>query len=239
MADLIDTTEMYLRTIYELEEENIIPLRARISERLGHSGPTVSQTVGRMERDGLVRVENDRHLALTEAGRTKAVGVMRKHRLAERLLADVIGLDWALVHDEACRWEHVMSEQVERRILELLEHPTHSPYGNPIPGLDEIGDPTSSKFSDGVVNIVNYTLGAVGPITGTIRRLGEPVQYESELLGRLRAAGVVPGAPASFSRVGANIRVDAEGATEGIELPVVVAQHVYVGIKESGRSPLQ
>ena len=144
MADLIDTTEMYLRTIYELEEENIVPLRARISERLGHSGPTVSQTIGRMERDGLVRVEDDRHLVLTIAGRTKAVGVMRKHRLAERLLADVIGLDWALVHEEACRWEHVMSEQVERRILELLEHPTHSPYGNPIPGMDEIGDRSTS-----------------------------------------------------------------------------------------------
>jgi DtxR family Mn-dependent transcriptional regulator len=230
MADLIDTTEMYLRTIYELEEENIIPLRARISERLGHSGPTVSQTIGRMERDGLVRVEDDRHLALTIAGRSKAVGVMRKHRLAERLLADVIGLDWALVHEEACRWEHVMSEQVERRILELLEHPTHSPYGNPIPGLDEIGDHTTSKFSDGVVNIVNYTLGAVGPITGTIRRLGEPVQYESELLEQLRTAGVVPGAEASFTGSGRMFRVEVEGAADGIDLPIEVAQHVYVGI---------
>ncbi|MCU1581143.1 MAG: dihydrofolate reductase, partial [Microbacteriaceae bacterium] len=124
MTDLIDTTEMYLRTIYELEEENIIPLRARISERLGHSGPTVSQTVGRMERDGLVIVEGDRHLSLTDDGRSKAVHVMRKHRLAERLLSDVIGLDWALVHEEAGRWEHVMSEQVERRILEMLEQPT-------------------------------------------------------------------------------------------------------------------
>src|SRR5690606_18983230 len=138
VADLIDTTEMYLRTIFELEEENIIPLRARISERLGHSGPTVSQTVGRMERDGLVVVEDDRHLRLTAEGREKAVNVMRKHRLAERLLADVIGLDWALVHDEACRWEHVMSEQVEKRLLELLDHPTHSPYGNPIPGLEQL-----------------------------------------------------------------------------------------------------
>ncbi|HEU4808110.1 MAG TPA: metal-dependent transcriptional regulator [Homoserinimonas sp.] len=231
MADLIDTTEMYLRTIYELEEENIIPLRARISERLGHSGPTVSQTIGRMERDGLVRVEDDRHLALTPAGRTKAVGVMRKHRLAERLLADVIGLDWALVHDEACRWEHVMSEQVERRILELLEHPTHSPYGNPIPGLDEIGDPSTSKFSDGVVNIVNYTLGAVGPISGVIRRLGEPVQYEPELLEQLRTAGAMPGARASFTAAGRNVRVQVDGAFEEIELPSEVAQHVYVGIK--------
>ncbi|MEX1077979.1 MAG: metal-dependent transcriptional regulator [Homoserinimonas sp.] len=231
MTDLIDTTEMYLRTIYELEEENIIPLRARISERLGHSGPTVSQTVGRMERDGLVRVEGDRHLVLTPAGRTKAVGVMRKHRLAERLLADVIGLDWSLVHEEACRWEHVMSEQVERRILELLKHPTHSPYGNPIPGLDQIGDPTTSKFSDGVVNIVNYTLGAVGPINGTIRRLGEPVQYEPELLERLRLGGIVPGATANFTAAGRNVRVQVDGVFEELELPADVAQHVYVGIK--------
>src|ERR1700712_137557 len=134
MTDLIDTTEMYLRTIYELEEENIFPLRARISERLGHSGPTVSQTIARMERDGLVTVEGDRHLALTDDGRSKATHVLRKHRLAERLLADVIGLDWAYVHDEACRWEHVMSEQVERRLLDMLGHPTESPYGNPIPG---------------------------------------------------------------------------------------------------------
>ena len=140
MTDLIDTTEMYLRTILELEEENIIPLRARISERLGHSGPTVSQTVGRMERDGLVVVSEDRRLELTNAGRQKAIDVMRKHRLAERLLSDVIGLDWAYVHEEACRWEHVMSEQVERRLVELLGHPTESPYGNPIPGLDQLGD---------------------------------------------------------------------------------------------------
>jgi DtxR family Mn-dependent transcriptional regulator len=231
MADLIDTTEMYLRTIYELEEENIIPLRARISERLGHSGPTVSQTIGRMERDGLVKVEDDRHLSLTPSGRTKAVGVMRKHRLAERLLADVIGLEWSLVHEEACRWEHVMSEQVERRILTLLEHPTHSPYGNPIPGLDDLGDRTTSKFSDGVVNIVNYTLGAVGPITGTIRRLGEPVQYESELLEQLEGAGVVPGAKAAFTASGGYVRVQVEGADDALELPSEVAQHIYVGIK--------
>ena len=104
MTDLVDTTEMYLRTILDLEEEGIVPLRARISERLGHSGPTVSQTVGRMERDGLVHVEGDRHLSLSAEGRSRAVHVMRKHRLAERLLADVIGLDWAYVHDEACRW---------------------------------------------------------------------------------------------------------------------------------------
>ena len=159
MTDLVDTTEMYLRTILDLEEEAIVPLRARISERLGHSGPTVSQTIARMERDGLVVVEGDRHLELTAEGRSKAMHVMRKHRLAERLLADVIGLDWEFVHDEACRWEHVMSEQVERRLIEMLGHPTESPYGNPIPGLDELGVHAAGRFIEGVVNIVDRVAG--------------------------------------------------------------------------------
>ena len=101
MADLIDTTEMYLKTILELEEDGVTPLRARIVDRLGHSGPTVSQTVARMERDGLLHVMGDRRLELTEDGRARAVRVMRKHRLAERLLTDVIGLDWTLVHVDA------------------------------------------------------------------------------------------------------------------------------------------
>src|SRR3954452_14482152 len=93
-SDLIDTTEMYLRTVYELEEEGVTPLRARIAERLGQSGPTFSQTVARMERDGLLNVEGDRHLVLTAAGRVAAVAVMRKHRLAELLLVNVIGMPW-------------------------------------------------------------------------------------------------------------------------------------------------
>src|SRR3954447_1588131 len=104
VSDLIDTTEMYLRTIYELQEEGIVPLRARIAERLGHSGPTVSQTVARMERDGLGAVSGARHLELSHHGRLLATRVMRKHRLAERLLVDVIGLEWEYAHEEACRW---------------------------------------------------------------------------------------------------------------------------------------
>src|SRR3978361_1482186 len=131
---------MYLRTIYELVEEGIVPLRARIAERLHQSGPTVSQTVARMERDGLLTVEGDRHLAFTGDGGERAMRVMRKPRLAERLLIDVIGLEWEQVHIEACRWEHVMSEAVERKLGALLGHPTTSPYGNPIPGLDKLGE---------------------------------------------------------------------------------------------------
>ena len=158
MKDLVDTTEMYLRTIYDLEEEGVVPLRARIAERLEQSGPTVSQTVARMERDGLLMVAGDRHLELTDKGRDLAISVMRKHRLAERLLVDVIGLKWEDVHAEACRWEHVMSEEVERRLVVVLNNPTTSPYGNPIPGLDQ--------------------LGLDGPVA-TYRNIGAPDRYSA------------------------------------------------------------
>jgi DtxR family Mn-dependent transcriptional regulator len=228
MTDLIDTTEMYLRTILELEEENIVPLRARISERLGHSGPTVSQTIGRMERDGLVVVSDDRRLELTDAGRQKAVDVMRKHRLAERLLSDVIGLDWAYVHDEACRWEHVMSEQVERRLVELLGHPTESPYGNPIPGLDQLGDVPANGFEQGVVGLVRRLNDAGEPITGTVRRLAEPAQVDPELLQQLKNAGVVPGASGDYRYNEGYVLVQMDGSDEGLELPVEVASHIFL-----------
>jgi DtxR family Mn-dependent transcriptional regulator len=227
VTDLVDTTEMYLRTILDLEEEHIVPLRARISERLGHSGPTVSQTIARMERDGLVNVEGDRHLALTDEGRSKATHVLRKHRLAERLLADVIGLDWAYVHDEACRWEHVMSEQVERRVLEMLGHPTESPYGNPIPGLAELGDAPAARFMDGVVSIVDLVPAGGDEVTVHIRRLAEPVQFEPELLQQLQNAGVMPGATAVISTLGSYVLVQVEGFEDGLELPIEVAVHIY------------
>lgn len=231
MTDLIDTTEMYLRTILELEEENIVALRARIAERLRHSGPTVSQTIGRMERDGLVVVSGDRHLELTEAGRKRATEVMRKHRLAERLLADVIGLDWAYVHDEACRWEHVMSERVEQRIYELLNHPTDSPYGNPIPGLAALGGPASALPDAGVINLLDAMQG-YGPASNvTVSRLAEPIQVEPELLVQLDEGGIRPGASVSLERVGEYISVRVPGIEGALELPPEVASHVFVSIR--------
>ncbi|GAA2045738.1 metal-dependent transcriptional regulator [Agromyces tropicus] len=229
MTDLIDTTEMYLRTILDLEEEGIVPLRARISERLGHSGPTVSQTVARMERDGLVVVSDDRHLELTADGREKAVHVMRKHRLAERLLADVIGLDWEYVHDEACRWEHVMSEHVERRLIEILGHPTHSPYGNPIPGLEELGVEPAAPFMQGVRNVLTALDEGDGSAEGVIRRLAEPAQFEPELLARFKASGVLPGARVSLRRDGRTVTVSVEGRADDLELPAELAGHLFIG----------
>ena len=228
MTDLVDTTEMYLRTILDLEEEAIVPLRARISERLGHSGPTVSQTIARMERDGLVVVSGDRHLELTEAGRTKAVHVLRKHRLAERLLSDVIGLEWEFVHEEACRWEHVMSEQVEDRLVEMLGNPTESPYGNPIPSLDDLAASPSLRFLEGVVSLVPHVQTHGGPVRVTIRRLGEPAQFDPELLGELKATGVLPGASATASPTARGVRLEVDGFEDALDLPAEVAVHVFV-----------
>ena len=234
-GDLIDTTEMYLKTVYELVEEGIVPLRARIAERLGHSGPTVSQTIARMERDGLVVVSGDRHLELTRDGMAKATRVMRKHRLAERLLTDVIGLEWSLVHDEACRWEHVMSERVEQRLLELLDHPQRSPYGNPIPGLDELGEhEPAAGFLDGVVSLPAFAraLDRAGDgateATAVVARLGEPVQVDADLLAELRAAGVLPDATVTVRSAGAGVTVAGLGSVEVIDLPEEIARHVFV-----------
>ncbi len=198
MSELIDTTEMYLRTIYELEEEGILPLRARIAERLHQSGPTVSQTVARMERDGLVTVEGDRHLELTEVGRMQATRVMRKHRLAERLLVDVIGLEWEDVHTEACRWEHVMSDAVELRLLKILDNPTESPYGNPIPGLDELQKESEATltqdFRTGVEPLVKVIDASDGrSVRVRVRRIAEPVQTDDDAMAVLRKAGALPG----------------------------------------------
>ena len=229
VSDLIDTTEMYLRTVFELEEEGVVPLRARIAERLGQSGPTVSQTVARMERDGLITVEGDRHLELTPRGRSLATRVMRKHRLAECLLVQVIGLEWELVHEEACRWEHVMSETVERRLLEVLGHPTVSPYGNPIPGLDELGEAATPGGEGSTALIALDQAVTDGHRLVVVRRLAEPLQNDTELMSRLRRAGVRPGDSVTAEPVEDGVLVGSGGETT--EITRGVATHVFVTAK--------
>jgi DtxR family Mn-dependent transcriptional regulator len=229
VSDLIDTTEMYLRTIFELEEEGIVPLRARIAERLEHSGPTVSQTVARMERDGLVHLGGDRHLELTDEGRLKATRVMRKHRLAERLLLDVIGLEWELVHDEACRWEHVMSDRVERKLLAILDGPMESPYGNPIPGLAELGGPAAAGgFRVGVVSLIEALQGAPSAAPLVLRRLGEPLQTDSAAMAGLAEVGVRPGCRLRADLSAGGVRLSVEGADASATLSLSSASHVFV-----------
>jgi DtxR family Mn-dependent transcriptional regulator len=228
MSDLIDTTEMYLRTIYELGEEGVPPLRARIAERLKQSGPTVSQTVARMERDGLVSVHPDRHLVLSDKGERLAARVMRRHRLAERLLIDVIGLEWHLVHEEACRWEHVISTDVERRLVAILDHPVSSPYGNPIPALEELGvEPAGETFLDGTELLaLRLADGAAHDVV--VLRMSESIQSDPDLLALIRASGLVPGSSVRSAIVGRSLFL---GDWEHeVSVPAQVAEHIFVAV---------
>ena len=226
VSDLIDTTEMYLRTIYELVEEDIVPLRARIAERLHQSGPTVSQTVARMERDGLLVVQGDRHLELTEEGLRLAVRVMRKHRLAERLLTDVIGLEWEHVHAEACRWEHVMSETVERRLVALLDHPTESPYGNPIPGLAELGEPAPTAASTAEAEPLDTVAKGPEEIRVLVRRIGEEMQKDELVMAALRRVGAMPDKVVVVAAGAEGVLIGSGGETA--EIDPELAAHLFV-----------
>jgi DtxR family transcriptional regulator, Mn-dependent transcriptional regulator len=228
---LIDTTEMYLRTVLELEEEGLLPLRARVAARLGQSVPTASQTTARMQRDGLLTITEDRRIELTPAGRSAATRVMRKHRLAECLLVDVIGLDWQLAHEEACRWEHVMSDAVEYRVLEILNFPTHSPYGNPIPGLaqtgQDIGQPartdSASGLPPGIVPLADLPRKTRSII---LRSIAEHLQSDAALLTRLHDAGLQPGAPVPVSHANGILRIGT--GQHAAELDHATAAHILV-----------
>ena len=212
--DLIDSTEMYLRTVLELEEEGIPALRARLSERLGLSAPAVSEGVARLENQGLLRLAGDRTVGLTDEGRERAEHVMRKHRLAERLLVDVLGLEQEHVHEEACRWEHVISDRVEDKLVEFLGNPTTSPYGNPIPGayIDDI---------DGLTNLAEVEPGAV-----TVHRISEQLQGDHEVMRRFDEHGLRYGRTVAVRRDDGEIVIEVDGRTIG--LTPEAARLVYV-----------
>ena len=189
MSDLIDTTEMYLKTVYELVEEGIPALRARIVDRLGQSGPTVSETVARLERDGLLRIGQNREIALTDEGMRRASSVMRRHRLAERLLVDVIHLGVAETHNEACKWEHVISDSVAQRISDLLGSPDCDPFGNPIPPAGDASQIDSAPARDLVT--LDTAMETVQQVR--IARIAESLQVHEVAIGEIVDAGLLPG----------------------------------------------
>lgn len=217
MRDLIDTTEMYLRTVFELEEEGIAPLRARLVERLHLSAPAVSETCARLEQEGLLHLSRNRELQLTDEGRRVAISVMRKHRLVERLLTDVIGLEWGAVHAEACRWEHVISDEVESRLVELLDHPARDPHGNPIPGLSP-SDPPEAR--------VAMDVAADGGGEFVITRISEHLQADVDAMRNLKADGLRPGVPVTLRREGDKVLVTRDGSEA--QLDDVIARFIYV-----------
>jgi DtxR family Mn-dependent transcriptional regulator len=153
---------------------------------------------------------------------------MRKHRLAERLLIDVIGLDWEKVHDEACRWEHVISEDVERRLVDLLNAPTMSPYGNPIPGLDELGvSGATEPFRDGNEQLQDVVSGSSSPIRVVVERMSEEIQKDVEMMSTLRQAGIQPGAEVLAEVGGLGVRLTVDGSPS-CEIDREASTHLFV-----------
>jgi DtxR family Mn-dependent transcriptional regulator len=217
MTPLIDATEMYLRTVYELEEEGIPPIRARLVERLRLSAPAVSETVARLEHEGLLKVGADRTIALSDTGRELARSVMRKHRLAERLLIDVIGLEFEQVHVEACRWEHVISDRVEQRLVELLDAPATDPHGNPIPGIGP--DPRPSE-------VQTLAAAARQGERVTVARVSEHLQVDVEAMRFLAEHALWPGTAIDVAVQDGQIMVGTGDQRYG--LPPRMAEFVYV-----------
>ena len=212
--DLIDSTEMYLRTVLELEEEGIPALRARLTERLGLSAPSVSEGVRRLEDDGLVRLADDRTVTLTATGRELATKVLRKHRLAERLLVDVLGVAHEHVHEEACRWEHVISDRVEEKLAAFLGNPTTSPYGNPIPGSGSPGETD-------LVPLAEVLEGSVRLV-----RFSEQVQGVQEVMHALDEAGIGAGTVAAVEHGEGGVTLVVDGSS--VLVPVEAARLLYV-----------
>jgi DtxR family Mn-dependent transcriptional regulator len=175
--------EEYLETIFQLEESGIPAMRARLVERLRVSAPAVSEQVKRLEREGYVSLSADRTLELTDDGRAYATAIVRRHRLAERLLVDVLGLPWHQVHEEAGRLEHAISPTLEARLVAVLDDPATCPHGNPIPGTQRAPDPR---------HLVSLTALDEGN-QGEVVRIEEDLQADHDKLMELERAGVLPG----------------------------------------------
>ena len=218
MAEMHDTTEEYLESILAIEEEGVVPMRARLVERLGLSAAAVSETIGRLSDHGYVELLGDRSLHLTDKGRRLATTVVRRHRLAERLLVDVIGLEWEKVHREADRWEHAISSDVEEKLVLLLGDPATCPHGNPIPG---------SKHHASSAPTVALATREPGPVV--VRRVNERLEIDDDGIRLLAAARMMPGCAATvIENVDGSVTLDTE--TGQHTLPRRVAENLYVSV---------
>jgi DtxR family transcriptional regulator, iron-dependent repressor len=216
MAEMHDATEEYLETILEIEEEGVIPIRARLVERLGFSAAAVSEQVNRLVEQGYAQLLDDRTLRLTDTGRALATSIVRRHRLAERLLVDVIGLEWEKVHREADRWEHAISADVEAKLVELLGDPATCPHGNPIPGSSHRADTRGA-----------IALTAAAPGRVRVARISEKIELDDTALRLLARAKLTPGSSASVVSSGPDGVVVESDAGEQL-VPTDVAKFTFV-----------
>ena len=173
--------EEYCECIFELREDNVEIIQARLVERLGVSRPSVSEMIKRMESEGLVTIRGQK-IALTHKGDQLAERVVRRHRIAERFLTDVLKLSWSQAHHEACKWEHVISADVERALNTLLGSPTTCPHGNPIPG--------SQHRDERVAPLETVHVGE----RFTVSRIPEELEVAPGMLDLLETSKFFPGA---------------------------------------------
>ena len=220
MSHLIDTTEMFLKVIYELNEYGRVATRARIGDRLGQAAPSVSQTIARMERDGLLVLEPDKRISLTPLGSGMATAVMRKHRLAERLLCDVLGLAWANCHDEACEWEHVISDEAEAAIALKLTDVARDPYGNPIPKVGH-----ESRIPQEWIPLSELAVGGGAVVLVAI---GEIAQAIPGLLLAAWDAGIRIDGAIEVAGEGDALRIRNAASDVFVALPADAARNIFV-----------
>ena len=203
--------EEYCEAIFELHEDDVDVIQARIAERLNVSRPAVSEMIRRMENEGLVEVE--RGVRLTAQGTRLAEQVVRRHRLAERLLTDILGLSWAEAHQEAGKWEHIISDNVETAIIRLLEDPTTCPHGNPIPGSAYQAPDTVALSELGVGDRF------------TVTRIPEELEFTPGLLEFLEDAAIQPGHTGSVTA----------SSPDGTTTVEIDGRHIGVGSFASSR----
>ncbi|MET0461355.1 MAG: metal-dependent transcriptional regulator [Ilumatobacteraceae bacterium] len=204
--------EEYCECIFELAEDDVDVIQARIAERLTVSRPAVSEMMRRLETEGLIDTTNG--IKLTGDGLILATKVVRRHRLAERFLTDILNLSWAEAHHEAGKWEHVMSEAVETAIDRLLGSPTTCPHGNPIPG------------SAYIVEADSRPLSAVGVGDSfTVRRIPEELEFTPGLLEYLEASSLQPGHAGTITAA----------SPDGTMTVEIDGRHVGVGAFASAR----
>lgn len=204
--------EEYCEAIFELEEDDVDVIQARIVERLGVSRPAVSEMIRRLEHENLINVDHNT-IRLSPKGESLGQQVVRRHRLAERFLTDILGLSWAEAHHEAGRWEHVMSTKVEVAMDRLLGSPTTCPHGNPIPG--------SHYEAPNARRLVDLTVGD----QFTVSRIPEELEFTPGLLDFLEGASLLPGREGTVTA----------SSPDGTMTVEIAGSHVGVGAFASAR----
>jgi DtxR family Mn-dependent transcriptional regulator len=218
LRGLNPASKEYLEAIFELGEEGQRTLQARIGERLGLAPATVSEGIKRLAADGYVTIDGSRELVLTDEGRRLAEALVRRHRLAERMLVDILGIPWHLCHEQAEDWEKVMTTEVEAAILAKLEGEATCPHGNPIPGA-----PSSIAWSD-LKPVANMDVGETARLT----RLLEDVELDHDVLKYLEDHNLMPGRDLKLVEVAPDETRTLEVDGERVALGNALADNLWV-----------